>query len=82
MTYNILDGGENRQSHILDVIQPGKPAQNAYVERFNRTFREDVLDAYLFHNLSEVHIAAEHWLGRIQHHPSACGITGLITPPV
>lgn len=71
MTYNILDGGENRKSHILDVIQPGKPAQNAYVERFNRTFREDVLAAYLFHNLDEVRETAEHWLRRIQHHPSA-----------
>jgi len=38
----------------IKYIQPGKPVQNAYVERFNRTLREDVLDAYLFNNIRQV----------------------------
>jgi putative transposase len=50
--------------HGIEIlyIQPGKPMQNAYIERFNRTFREEVLDAYLFVDLEQVQGMANDWL--------------------
>jgi putative transposase len=57
-----LEGWAKNQHIELLHIQPGKPAQNAYIERFNRTFREDVLDAYVFDGLEEVRSITERWL--------------------
>lgn len=46
----------------LEHIQPGKPQQNAYIERYNRTVRYDWLAQYLFDSIEEVQEHATHWL--------------------
>ena len=45
----------------IKYIQPGSPVQNAFIERFNRYFREDVLDAYWFENLEQLRVIIEKW---------------------
>jgi putative transposase len=48
-------------------IQPGKPDQNAIIERFNRSFRREVLDAHIFESLFDARDLAEDWLRRYNH---------------
>jgi len=62
----------------LLFIQPGKPTQNAYVERFNRTVRHEWLDEHLFNNIDHAQQTATDWLWRynnVRPHSAIGGIT-------
>ena len=63
----------------LEHIQPGKPQQNAYVKRYNRTVRYDWLGHYLFESIAEVQEHATRWVWTYNHERPNMALGG-ITP--
>jgi putative transposase len=57
---------EQRQITPL-YIQPGKPDQNAFIERFNRSYRTELLDVYVFDSIDQVQELTDEWLERYNH---------------
>lgn len=66
------DNGPEFISHVMEhwcevnnvswhFIQPGKPTQNAFIERANATLRKEVLDAWQFSSLREVRDVCSAW---------------------
>ncbi|OCG37944.1 hypothetical protein A9G39_09965 [Gilliamella sp. Imp1-6] len=43
-------------------MELGSPYQNGYIKRFNRTYRTEVLDLYLFNSLTQAKRITEEWL--------------------
>ena len=58
----------NSHNITLDFIRPGKPTENARVERFNGSFRRELLNCYVFGSLSEVREKVEDWKYDYNHH--------------
>ena len=71
-------GGLEKNIKLL-FIQPGKPQQNAYIERYNRTVRYDCLSHHLFDNIQEAQDLATKWLWSYNNERPNMAIGG-ITP--
>lgn len=61
-TSELLSNWSRQKGIRLHYIQPGKPTQNAYIERFNKTFRYEFLDSHLFEDLDQVRELAWEWM--------------------
>lgn len=78
VSHRLRNWAEKREIR-LEYIQPGKPQQNAYIERYNRTVRYDWLHQYLFESIDEVQDFATRWLWTYNNERPNTGIGG-ITP--
>ena len=63
----------------IEYIQPGKPQQNAYIERYNRTVRHEWLDQNIFETIQEAKDQATKWLWTYNNDRPNMAIGG-ITP--
>ena len=69
----------NRHRITLIYIQPGKPTQNAYIERFNRTARHEWLDMHQFESIAHAQHLATKWLWQYNNERPNMAIGGI--PP-
>ena len=69
-----------RSGVALHHIQPGKPMQNAFIESFNGTFRDDCLNQHWFGSLAEARLLIEHWRSHDYNHLRPHSSLGRIPP--
>jgi len=66
ISYQFIEWAKKRKITI-EYIQPGKPQQNAYIERHNRTIRFSWVSKHLFDSLDQVQNYATKWLWFYNH---------------
>jgi len=58
---NTMGEWAERRGIELKFIQSGSPYQNGFVERFNKSYREEVLDAFSFTLIKEANALSQAW---------------------
>jgi len=58
--HELIDWAIKEQITLL-YIQPGKPTQNAYIERLNRTARHELFELHLFEYIEHTQLLATQW---------------------
>lgn len=61
ISQSLVDWANNNRITLM-YIQPGKPTQNAYIERYNRTVRHEWLDMHAFESVDQAQHLATEWL--------------------
>ena len=74
----LVDWANERRITMI-YIQPGKPTQNAYVERFNRTARHEWLDLHEFNSIAHAQLLATKWMWQYNNERPNSAIGGV--PP-
>lgn len=78
ISQGLIDWANERQITLM-YIQPGKPTQNAYIERFNRTVRHEWLEMHLFESIEHAQYLATEWLWHYNNERPNSAIGGV--PP-
>jgi len=74
----LLDNWSEKHDIRLSFIQPGNPQQNAYIERYNKILRGDLLNQHLFLSIIEVQEFATKWLWSYNNERSNMALGGIL----
>ena len=67
-TSQVVDLWAYQHGVRIDYSRPGKPTDNAYIESFNGTFRDECLNAHWFESLEDAIRVVEAW--RVEYNES------------
>jgi len=62
-------------------VQKASPQQNGYIERFNGSMRDELLNRELFHSLTEARVVITNWVWHYNHERPHSGLK-MRTPAV
>ena len=77
-TNRVFDAWAYNRGVKLSYVQPGKPMQNAYIESFNGSFRDECLNLHWFGSLADAREVIEEYrqhYNQVRPHCSLLGLT-------